>query len=591
MPDLPRVGALALLVLVGCAAAPVPPAIPASSIKTAAVVATPPVRTPTPAPPIDPQADLATEIDTIFARFGRPGATLPGCEVGVYRAGAIVFSKGYGYADVEHDAPITETTPFYSASLSKQFTAAAVLLLVADGKISLDDDVRKYIPELPDFGKRITLDHLLHHTSGLRDYHLLLLLEGLNEEDVITRREILWLLSHQRSLGFAPGSRFSYSSSGYVLLAEIVARVAGESFGSFLAKRVLEPLGMTGSLVREDHARPIPRRAIGYTLGSDGEIRSWMGNLEYDGSSNLVTTTRDLAKWDANFYDPKVGGQALIDAMRMRGKLTDGTVLEYAMGLQEWETHGLHVEEHNGAFAGYRTIITRYPSERLTVSVLCNTTEADADDLAAKVAAVFLPQLSAPEPKTVAQAASRTPAPFGFDLAMLAGTYVDRSTAELRAIDASGGVLHMRYPNTTRPERELVPVGPGDLVVAGGQTHYAYEPAVGKRPAQLVRTTKVGLPQTFARAEPVAQRQKLAEYAGRYGSDELAHDVEIRVEDGRLVVAAVGGAARRPPLAPVARDFFAVDDIGWTFERDPRGKVVRLVASTDRAREVVLVRR
>jgi CubicO group peptidase (beta-lactamase class C family) len=576
-------------VLAGCAAAPSPSPACASPVKTAAVVAIPPPE----APAVDPEADLATKIDPIFASFGQEGAMTPGCAVGVYRAGEIVFSKGYGYADLEHDAKITDTTPFYSASLSKQFTAAAVLLLVADGKVSLDDDVRKYVPELPDFGKRITLDHLLHHTSGLRDYHLLLLLEGLDEEDVITSREILWLLSHQRSLGFPPGSRFSYSSSGYVLLAEVVARVTGESFGTFLAKRVLEPLGMTDSLVREDHARPIARRAIGYTLGADKQVRSWMGNLEYDGSSNFVTTTRDLAKWDANFYDPKVGGQALIDAMRVRGKLTDGTVLDYAMGLQEWETHGLHVEDHNGGFAGYRTVITRYPSERLTISVLCNTTEADPDDLEAKVAAVFLPQLSAPEPAKVTEAPSPTPAPFGFDFTTLAGTYVDRSTAEVRVIDASGGVLHMRYPHTPVPARELVPVGPGDLAVKGGRmpVHYVYEPKKGKRPAQLLRTTKTGLPQTFVRADPFEQVHGLAEYAGRYGSDELAHDVEIRLEDGHLVVAAVGGAARRPPLVPVARDFFEVDDTAWTFERDARGKVVRLVASTDRARDVVLVRR
>jgi CubicO group peptidase (beta-lactamase class C family) len=566
---------------VGCRAPSIGPSDPSTPLSPLRQVAS-----------VDPRAELAAKIDPVFSNFTKTETPSPGCAVGVYRAGEIVFSKGYGYADLEHDAPMTDTTPVYSASLSKQFTAAAVLLLVADGKLSLEDDVRKYVPEMPDYGTPITLDQMLHHTSGLRDYHLLLRLQGLNEEDVITSREVLWLLAHQRSLNFPPGSRQSYSSSGYILLAEIVARVSGESFHSFLERRVLQPLGMYASLVRDDHARLIPHRAIGYTVGPDKKVRILMGNLEYGGSSTFVTTARDLAKWDGNFYDPKVGGQAFIEAMRVRGRLTDGTVLDYAAGLEEMERHGLHVEAHNGGFAGYRTIISRYPSERLTVSVLCNTTEADPDDLEAKVAAVFLPRLGTPEPAKVTEAASPTPAPFGFDLAPLAGTYVDMSLAAVRVIDTNGGILHMRYPHTTIPEKEIVPAGPGDLVVKGQYPiHYAYEPQKGKRPAQLLRTVKTGLPQTFVRADPFEQVKGLPDYTGRYGSDELARDVEIRVDGGRLVEGPVGGAALLLPFTPVAHDLFVGDDVGWRFERGASGKIVRLVVSDDRAREVVLLRR
>src|ERR1700722_7378130 len=182
MPDTQRVMAFAPLVLVACGAAPALPHVAASGpVGAAAATASP--RGPAATPVVDPQAELARKIDPIFSDFTQHGAMAPGCALGVYRAGGIVFSRGYGYAALEHAALLTDTTPFYSASVSKQFTAAAVLLLVAGGKVSLGDDVRKYIPELPDFGKRITLEHLLHHTSGLRDYHLLLQLEGLNEED------------------------------------------------------------------------------------------------------------------------------------------------------------------------------------------------------------------------------------------------------------------------------------------------------------------------------------------------------------------------------------------------------------------------
>jgi len=519
--------------------------------------------------------------------------------VGVYRAGEIVFSKGYGYADLEHEDPITDATPFYTASLSKQFTAAAVQLLVADGKLSLDDDVRKYVPELADFGARITLDQLLHHTSGLRDYHLLLQLEGLNEEDVITSREVLWLLSHQRTLNFPPGTHQLYSSSGYVLLAEIVARVSGESFHAFLEHRLLQPLGMTSSLIRDDHARLIPHKAIGYAIGPDEQPRVLVANLEYAGSSNFVTTIRDLAKWDANFYDPRVGGPAFVAGMRARGKLTDGTELDYAMGLEEYESHGRHVESHDGSFAGYRAVMTRYPTERLTVAVLCNTTRANADALEEKVAAVFLPEPSGEAPTVAATDSAAVPAPFGHDLASIAGLYADPFTMETRTLETTDGVVHMRVGHSTTAPRELVPVGPSDFVVKGGRTHYGYQPAQGKQPARLVRVSRAELTRTFVRVDPVDRVDNLGEYAGRYGSDELAHDIEIRIEGGHLVMAAVGGAMRGTAFKPVARDFFEsddegwrfADDVGWRFERDGRGRVVRLVASTDRARGVVLTRR
>jgi CubicO group peptidase (beta-lactamase class C family) len=551
---------------------------------------------PAAAPPVaDPRAELEAKVDAIFAAFARPGAVGPGCAVGVYRAGEIAFSKGYGYADVEHGAPMTDETPVYTASLSKQFTAAAVLLLVADGKVSLEDDVRKYVPELHDFGTRVTIEQLLHHTSGLRDYHLLLQLQGLNEEDVLTRTEVLWLLAHQKSLAFAPGSRFSYSSSGYVLLAEIVRRVSGESLHAFLSRRVFGPLGMSRTHVREDHARPVAGRATGYTRGPDGELRQLMGNIEYDGSSNLVSTVRDLARWDANFYDPKVGGPALVDAMRVRGKLSDGTALDYAAGLEETDLHGAHAELHDGGFMGYRTYLLRYPDERMSVSVLCNTTEADADGLGDAVAQVFLPQpvagQSSPSAARQAAVVEPPPAPFGHDLPALAGTYVEPWTAETRVLEVAGGVVRMRVGRASPRARELVPAGPGDLLVKGGRTHYRYEPGAGARPAQLVRTAGHDTPRTFVRVDPVTKVDDLAQYAGRYGSDELARDLEIRVEDGHLVDGPVAGAALLDPLVPVARDLFATEDAGWRFERDARGHVVRLVASTDRSPRVVLQRR
>jgi hypothetical protein len=324
-----------------------------------------------------------------------------------------------------------------------------------------------------------------------------------------------------------------------------------------------------------------------------------MGNLEYGGSSTLVTTTRDLAKWDANFYQPKVGGQAFLDAMRLRGKLTNGKQLEYAGGLFESETHGIPVERHGGDYAGYRSWLERYPTKRLTVSVLCNTSEADAIGLGEKVAELFLPELSAPEPPPAGVPLEA----FGFDLETIRGTYIEPSLAKVRTIDTTDGSIHLRSGNPPGPPRDLIPVGPGDLAMKGGPTHYNYEPAKGQKAARILQNRGGELPQTFVRAELVEpselKPEKLSEYTGRYGSNELANDVEIRLEGSHLVAGPVGGAARSAPFTPIARDLFQTDDeslrfsdeAGWRFERAARGKIVRLVVSTNRAWNVVLVRR
>jgi hypothetical protein len=324
-----------------------------------------------------------------------------------------------------------------------------------------------------------------------------------------------------------------------------------------------------------------------------------MGNLEYGGSSTLLTTTRDLARWDENFYHPKVGGEAFIDAMRLRGKLTDGKPIEYAGGLIESETHGLPVEQHSGAFAGYRSWLARYPTKRLTVSVLCNTSQANAIGLGEKVAGLFLPELSVPEPPPAAVPLET----FGFDLKTIAGTYIEPSLAQVRTIDHDDGRILLLVGNPPGAPRDLIPIGPRDLALKGASTHYTYEPAQGQKPARILRNRGGELPARFVRAEPVdpseLKTEKLSEYTGRYGSDELAHDVEIRLEGSHLVAGPVGGAARSAPFTPIARDLFQTDDeslrfsdeAGWRFERNARGKIVRLVVSTDRAWNVVLVRR
>jgi CubicO group peptidase (beta-lactamase class C family) len=362
--------------------------------------ATPPA-TPTPIPTANATpsttGDLSPTLDPFFSDLTKPRT--PGCAVAVYRAGEIAFAKGYGLANLEHDTPITPSTNFDVGSISKQFTAMAILLLAEDGKLSLDDDVRKYIPELPAYAQKpITLRHLLHHTSGLRDYAGFLTLGGINEADVPNDDDALFAIAHQKALDFPTGTEWRYSNAGYFLLSIVVRRTSGKTLATFAKERIFGPLGMTSTFILDNHARTVPERATGYAPRHEGATGFWieMSNFEQTGNGGVQTNVLDLAKWDANFYEPKVGTKATLDLLRTPGKLDDGKPLTYAMGLDIQNVNGILSEEHLGEWAGYRADLLRFPTERLTVACLCNVADAAPEDRAIKVAIALDPKLAPP---------------------------------------------------------------------------------------------------------------------------------------------------------------------------------------------------
>ena len=252
--------------------------------------------------------DVTTKVDKVFEQWDKPDS--PGCALGVYRDGQIVYKRGYGMANLNDDVPITPATVFHVASMSKQFTAASILLLAQQGKLSLDDDVHKYIPELPDFGEPITLRHLLHHTSGLRDQWSLLDLAGWRySQDLITDDDVMSVLVRQKALNFKPGEKYMYSNTGFTLLAIIVKRVSGMSLREFTTKNIFQPLGMTHTHFRDDHEEIIKHDALGYEQdGKDKPFRMNLTNFDTAGATSLHTTVEDLQLWDENFYHPRVGG-------------------------------------------------------------------------------------------------------------------------------------------------------------------------------------------------------------------------------------------------------------------------------------------
>src|SRR5688572_8856841 len=345
--------------------------------------------------------DVARRVDSVFVALDKP--TSPGCALGIYNAGQVAYTRGYGMANLEHGVPITPQTVFDLGSTSKQFTAMSVLLLEEERKLSLDDDVRKWIPELPRYAKPVTIRHLLHHTSGLRDYLTLMWLRGVNFDGVTTANDAVSIITRQGETNFEPGAEYLYSNSGYFLLSEIVRRAGGKSLADFARERIFTPLGMEATHFHDDHTMIVPRRATGYAPRTGGAFRISMSGFEQIGDGSVMTTVEELARWDGNFYTGSVGGRPLLARMEMRGSLTSGRELDYASGLIVGTYRGLRTIRHGGSWAGYRADLLRFPEGRTSIAVLCNLSTAGPGRLAQRVADVVLAdRLSAPAVATTA---------------------------------------------------------------------------------------------------------------------------------------------------------------------------------------------
>ncbi len=328
-------------------------------------------------------------VDAIFREWDRSDS--PGCALGVVQNGQLAYERGYGVANIHTGKPVTTETVFYLASVSKQFTAATMALLALDGRIDLDADVRNYVPELPDYGDRITIRHLIHHTSGLRDYLTLMELAGMALDEEHSRDEVLDLISRQGAPNFTPGERHLYSNTGYFLIPIIVERVTGQSLRRFADERIFGPLGMALTHFHDDFQHQLPNRALSYRRTSDGLVElAFLEKFDQVGSGGVLSTVRDLARWDRNFYDPDVGGEPFLALLHRRGDLTDGDTLSYAFGLRIADYKGLRTVSHGGSMMGFKTHILRFPDQRFSVICLCNLEQIDPGDLAHRVADVYL---------------------------------------------------------------------------------------------------------------------------------------------------------------------------------------------------------
>lgn len=358
---------------------------------------------PTASPARQTPDPLEEQVDARFEYLNASDS--PGVAVVVLREGQVLLGKGYGSANLEHQIPITPSTVFDIASVSKQFTGLAVSMLVEEGRLSLEDDVRAYIPELSDFGHTVTIDHLVHHTSGFRDWPGTLGVAGWRMDDVISFDQILTFAFNQEDLNFVPGAEYTYSNTGYNLLAEVVARVTGQSFREWTWENIFEPLGMADTHFHDDHTEVVPNRAYGYGRGPDGKWQAVPNGLTALGSSSLYTTVEDLAKWVMNFDEPRVGGRSVIDRMKTRGVLNDGSHIQYAFGVNIGEYRGLPTVSHGGSWAAFRTALLHFPDQEFGVVVLANHTPFDPTSAAFRIADLYLgTELGTPEEAQPTQA-------------------------------------------------------------------------------------------------------------------------------------------------------------------------------------------
>lgn len=517
-----------------------------------------------------PRQDTVARVDSIFSRIS---TTTPGCAVGVSRHGRTVLARAYGMANLEYDVPLTPESIIEAGSVAKQFTAAAILLLAQQGKLSIDDQVRKHIPELPDYGAPLTIRHMMNHTSGLRDWGTVAAVEGWPRGSrAHTHDHVLDIVTRQRSLNFRPGSEYLYSNTGYNLLAIIVQRVSGRSFADFTRTEIFEPLGMTRTSWRDDYTRVVKGRATAYSPARGG-FRLNMPFENVHGNGGLLTTVEDLLRWSTNFDRGQVGGPALLREQVRPGRLTSGREIEYAAGLSVSRYRGVAEVSHSGATAGYRAFLTRYPEHGLAIAVLCNHGGAPAATLAHRAADLYLGSAATdpPPPPVVALAPALLTARAGLYRNAVTGEPLRISVRDGKLVDAGG--------------TEAVPISATVFRHAnGGQAVFELSPDGRTRAMRLLQEdgdTLLFLPVEAYAPGP----DDLRAFVGTYVSDEAATTFTISHQEGKLFL------RQRPTvsfeLRPAYRDVFEVPtgDV-VRFVRDDGGQVTEMSLFLGRVRDL-----
>jgi CubicO group peptidase (beta-lactamase class C family) len=509
---------------------------------------------------------LERSVDQIFAAYDKPGS--PGCALGVVRDGTLVYKKGYGAASLELGVPLTAESVFYMGSVSKQFTAASVVLAAEQRSLSLDDDIRKYVPEVPAYGKPITLRQMLHHTSGFRDILSLLFLAGRNSEDIHPTSELLDLLSRQKALNFTPGDEFLYSNTNYFLMSVVIRRATGKPLSQFAEENIFKPLGMAHTSFYDDRTVVLPGRVAAYAPRPGGGFRvDWSTNYDMVGGGGLMSSVDDLQLWDHNFYDNKLGKGTLLKEMQTQGVLNNSKQIEYALGLFISKYRGLPIVAHDGANFGYRTTLLRFPQQRFSVICLCNLGTSNPLRLSYQVADLYLEGQLAADPQPGADA-KVDPQPF-------TGWYRNPESHSAYQLSAADGDI-------VALGRHFKPRNANHFAAAPG-AEIAFD-RLQNGDVRATLTLEDGVPQVFERFEPL-KPSDLAQYAGEYASSELQATYRFAVKDGKLALAT--NWEEPSVLEPTVRDEFRSPvGVAMVFRRDAAGHITGCHLFAGRVRNI-----
>ena len=531
---------------------------------------------------------LQEKVDALFAAWNKPDS--PGCALAVIKDGKVVYKRGYGSASLEHRVPISSQTVFNIASTSKQFTAASVAILAKQGKFSLDDDVRKHLPELPAYPQPFTIRQLIYHTSGVREYSHLMQLAGVRFQDA-SDDAVFKIIARQKELNFRPGDESQYSNSGYFLLAQVVKKVSGRSLREFAEENIFKPLGMNNTQFHDDNTEVIKNRATGYSQRRTGGFSVEATLSNHVGDGGLLTTIDDLALWDLNFYDNKpAGAPAITDLLLTQGVLNSGAKLNYAFGLDIEDYRGLQLFGHGGAYNGFTSDMIRFPRERFSVICLCNLSNIESGRLTRQVADIYLAEVfksgtaggSAPDPKIVSVPEK--------ELEVVAGSYFYAPSSNFRRIYVKGGKLLYSRGSS---ESELAPLGNNRFVMLGTPDNVEIsfrEPRPGAA-LQMFTSANGSKPIVHDRVEPASYTtEQLTQFAGTYHSEEIDSTFSISLQADKLILRRKN--VDDAPLQLLFADTFqSVGSGTLTFTRDKANRISGVLINTGRVRKLKFEKR
>ncbi|MBN2834564.1 MAG: beta-lactamase family protein [Candidatus Delongbacteria bacterium] len=521
-------------------------------------------------PPVNQKFEL--EIDSLFSDYKKT----PGCAVGVYSKGEILFSKGYGIANLDYDIEISPKTVFDIGSVSKQFTAACIVLLESEGKLALDDIIQKHLPEIPKYAEGdITIRHLLHHTSGLRDYLTLMWLSGKDFNDVFKENYALDILKKQKSLNFKPGAEHLYSNSGYLLLAIIIRRVSGESIGEFAHKRIFKPLGMTNTFIYEDSAKVVKNRAIGYEKKGDEFLREHHFDFAVGGDGQVYSTIEDFFRWNENFKSNKLGNNKFLEKMLTKGVLNNGDLLNYALGLVHGEYNNLYTICHGGSWGGFRSFYLQFPDEDLSIIIMSNYAHMNTGHIANQVADIFIKDKLKREEKFEKKLKSSPIKGIELSAKQLqkyCAFYWNKEEEYSRKIYLKNDTLF--YYRSDSSESPLFPIAKDEFKMAEVDDDLRVKFTVNDAGQQMMTLIiNSGTPSEFTAYTPSSYTDiELKRFAGAYFSEELNVSYLFKLIDNKLMLSPVGHEIS--PMIPIMENTFANDDFGvFVFKRNSKGEI------------------